>query len=160
MAMNGLESLLATEAIRTLKARYFRLMDQRDFAAMADVFCVNARFDCSAGSLLHTLNGGRSGGSGPVVQGRTEIIAWVGDALMDVPTVHHGHCHEVMFDSDTEAHGIIAMEDYLLTPDRQTILLHGAGHYHEQYRVEDGAWRIAETKLIRLFRKSAREGGR
>jgi hypothetical protein len=26
-----------------------------------------------------------------------------------------------------------------------------AGHYHERYRVEEGAWRIAETRLTRLY---------
>ena len=31
------------------------------------------------------------------------------------------------------------------------MLINAAGHYHEKYRMEDGAWRIAEVKLTRLF---------
>lgn len=54
-------------------------------------------------------------------------------------------------DGEHEAHGTIAMEDYIRTLDRRTLLVHGAGHYHETYRFEEGAWRIATTKLTRLF---------
>ena len=43
------------------------------------------------------------------------------------------------------------MEDHIFGPDRKTRLLNAAGHYHERYRFEDGAWRIAETRLTRLF---------
>jgi hypothetical protein len=43
------------------------------------------------------------------------------------------------------------MEDYIRGLDRVTPVLHAAGHYHERYRFEDGAWRIADTRLTRLF---------
>jgi hypothetical protein len=65
--------------------------------------------------------------------------------------VHHGHCHEVTIDSETDAHGIVAVEDFARSLDGQTKLAHGAGHYHEKYRFEDGAWRISHVKLTRLF---------
>lgn len=51
-------------------------------------------------------------------------------------------------------HGIIAMEDHIRGLDRETKLIQAAGHYYERYRFEDDAWRIAETKLVRLFRNS------
>ena len=57
-------------------------------------------------------------------------------------------------DSETEAHGVIAMEDMIYALDRQTLLIHAAGHYHERYRIADGEWRIAETKLTRLMRQT------
>jgi SnoaL-like protein len=42
--MNDIARLIAIEESRQLKARYFRLMDTRDFDAMAHVFCKNAMF--------------------------------------------------------------------------------------------------------------------
>jgi hypothetical protein len=43
------------------------------------------------------------------------------------------------------------MEDWILDADRKTLLINAAGHYHEQYRIEDGQWRIKQVKLTRLF---------
>ena len=82
---------------------------------------------------------------------REAIIAWISDVFTSQTSVHHGHCHEITIDSETEAHGVIAMEDYIRGLDRKTKLLHAAGHYWETYRYEEGAWRIATTKLTRLF---------
>jgi len=40
------------------------------------------------------------------------------------------------------------MEDMLRWESQSE--LHGYGHYHDEYRKVDGAWRIASSKLIRL----------
>ena len=149
--MNDIARLIAIEEIRQLKARYFRLMDTRDFDAMAYVFCKDAVFDCTEGSRFMPVGGAWKGELGPIVKGRDAIITWIRQAFLHRTSVHHGHCHEITIESATEAHGIIAMEDYIRGPDRETKLLHAAGHYHERYRFEDAAWRIAETKLTRLF---------
>ncbi|MGH6739732.1 MAG: nuclear transport factor 2 family protein [Bradyrhizobium sp.] len=47
--MDAVAKLIAIEEIKQVKARYFRLMDTRDFDGMADVFCRDAVFDCSEG---------------------------------------------------------------------------------------------------------------
>jgi hypothetical protein len=78
-------------------------------------------------------------------------MAWISASFADRTSAHHGHCHEIIIRSETEAQGVIAMEDYIRGPDRENLLYHGGGHYQERYRFEDGAWRIAETKLTRLF---------
>jgi hypothetical protein len=149
--MDPVTKLLAIEEIKQLKARYFRLMDTRDWVGMASVFCRDARFDCSEGFLTRSLDGVTDGVAGPVTQGRDAIMAWISGAFAHTTSVHHGHCHEISIDSETEAHGVIAMEDVILDADRKIRTIHGAGHYHERYCFEDGAWRIAETKLTRLF---------
>lgn len=149
--MDPLTRLIAIEEIRQLKARYFRLMDLRDWAAMGAVFCRDARFDCSEGFVTTALDGTVSGFTGPTVSGREAIIAWIADAFAAQTSCHHGHAHEVTILNEREAEGVVAMEDYLFGPDRKTRTYHGAGHYNERYRVEDGAWRIAETRLTRLF---------
>lgn len=149
--MDALQRLIAIEEIKQLKARYFRLMDTRDFDGMAFVFCKDAVFDCTEGGGVTPLGGTFNGRELPVTHGREAIIAWIRHSFRETTSAHHGHCHEITIDSDTEAHGIIAMEDYLRGPDRVTEYVHGIGHYHEKYRFEDGEWRIAATKLTRLF---------
>lgn len=149
--MDPLSRLIAIEEIRQLKARYFRHMDMRDWDAMAEVFCRDARFDCSDGATWTTLDGAVHGEAGPVTVGREPIMAWISAAFAERASCHHGHGHEVTVDSETEAHGICAMEDWIFGPDRKTLHINAAGHYHERYRHEDGAWRIADVKLTRLF---------
>jgi hypothetical protein len=149
--MDALAKLLAIEEIKQLKARYFRTMDTRDFAGMKQVFAHDIRFDCSEGFLFTPLGGDPIGSVGPVTEGRDNVMAWITHSMSGFTSVHHGHCHEITIDSDTEAHGVIAMADYIRAGDRTTQLIEGAGHYWEKYRFEDGAWRIAETKLTRLF---------
>jgi ketosteroid isomerase-like protein len=150
--MDSLQRLLSLEEIRQLKSRYFRCVDTRDYDGLAQVFCEDAVFDCTEGSGVTPEGGDFVGAVGPVTHGREAIVEWIRTAMAQITSVHHGHGHEIAFDSDTEARGIVAMEDYLNAPDRQTCLWRGAGHYHERYRIEDGAWRIAETRLTRLFR--------
>jgi hypothetical protein len=149
--MDTIARLMAIEEIRQLKARYFRFMDTRDFDSMAQVFCTDAVFDCSEGMRVLPVGGAWIGPIGPVVRGRDAIMAWISEAFRERTSVHHGHCHEVTIVSETQAHGIVAMEDHIRSLDRQTKLIHAAGHYHERYRVEDNSWRIAETRLTRLF---------
>ena len=149
--MDRIERLMAIEDIKQLKARYFRLMDMRDFDAMALVFCRDAEFDCSEGGRVMHVSGDWTGPVGPITRGRSAIIEWIRKSFESTTSIHHGHGHEVTMDGSTEAHGIIAMEDIIRTLDRKTLLIHGAGHYHERYRVEDGEWRISSTKLTRLF---------
>jgi SnoaL-like domain len=149
--MDALSRLVAIEEIRQLKARYFRHMDQRDWHAMGQVFCRDAHFDCSEGFAAVALGDTWQGENGPVVDGREAIMAWIKKSFASSTSVHHGHCHEIAIDGDTEAHGTVAMEDYIRGADRRTPLVHAAGHYVERYRFEDGAWRIAATKLTRLF---------
>jgi hypothetical protein len=123
------------EAIKQLKARYFRTMDTKDWAGMREVFTDNVVVDT------------RSSGGG-VVEGADPFIAFLQDAIGDVVTVHHGHMPEITITSSTTATGIWAMEDMLRWPNGMEV--HGFGHYHEAYEKVDGAWRIAATTLTRL----------
>jgi hypothetical protein len=150
--MDNLAKLIAIEEIKQLKARYFRLMDTRDFDGMAQVFCRDAVFDATEASLVTPLDGVPQGPTGSIKQGRDQIMVWIRESYANRSSAHHGHCHEVTIDSAVAAHGIIAMEDYIRAGDRQTEFVHAIGHYHETYRFEDGAWRIATIKLTRLFR--------
>lgn len=123
------------EAIKQLKARYFRTMDTKDWPGMRAVFTDDVVMDTS-----------ESGGG--VITGADAFIAFLSETLADVVTVHHGHMPEIEITSPTTATGIWAMEDMLRWPNGME--LHGYGHYHETYTKTDGGWRIASTKLTRL----------
>ena len=123
------------EAIKQLKARYFRTMDTKDWDAMRLVF--------SDDLVMDTTDSG-----GTVVTGADNCMAFIKRALADVITVHHGHTPEIELSSATTAAGIWAMEDMLRWSDGRE--LHGYGHYQESYEKIDGSWHIKTLKLTRL----------
>jgi uncharacterized protein (TIGR02246 family) len=127
--------LAEIEAIKQLKARYFRTMDAKDWAAMRDVFSDDVVMDTTS-----------SGGG--VVAGADEFLVFLEGAIGDVVTVHHGHMPEIELTSPTTATGVWAMEDMLRWPDGSE--MHGYGHYHETYVKVGGTWRIATSTLTRL----------
>jgi uncharacterized protein (TIGR02246 family) len=128
------------EAIKQLKARYFRTMDTKDWAGMREVFAPDV--------LIDTTEDGA-----PLVEGRDAFLEFLEPTLADVTTVHHGHMPEIELTSETTATGIWAMEDHLWWPEGSPLQhLHGYGHYHETYvKLADG-WRIQSLKLTRLRR--------
>jgi hypothetical protein len=142
--VDATERLCAVEAIKTLKARYFRCMDTKQWDAFADLFTTDASIDISGEMRARASDDG-------VVRGRAEIAAFVRNAIDDVTTVHHGHTPEIDVVSATHATGVWAMEDKLRWPAGAPIrAMHGYGHYHDTYENHDGRWLIASLKLTRL----------
>jgi len=123
------------EAIRQLKARYFRFMDTKDWEAMRQVLMNDV--------VMDTREAG-----GNLMTGADPYMAFLREAIGDVVTVHHGHTPEIDLTSETTATGVWAMEDMLRWPNGSE--MHGYGHYHETYEKVDGAWRIKTLRLTRL----------
>ena len=123
------------EAIKQLKARYFRTMDTKDWDGMRAVFTDDLVVDTTS-----------SGGG--VVTGADEFMMFLRSMIGDVVTVHHGHMPEIELTSPTSATGVWSMEDMLRWPNGTE--MHGYGHYHETYEKRDGTWRIKTTTLTRL----------
>jgi hypothetical protein len=132
------------EAIKQLKARYFRYLDTKDWAGLRQVFADELVMDTT-------------GSGGEVLTGADGIIAFLQEALADAVTVHHGHMPEIELLSPTTATGIWAMDDRLRWPDGTE--LHGFGHYHERYERLDGSWRLTELALTRLRMDLTEPGG-
>ncbi|HKY16568.1 MAG TPA: nuclear transport factor 2 family protein, partial [Microthrixaceae bacterium] len=123
------------EAIKQLKARYFRTMDTKQWDEMRRVFTDDV--------VVDTTDSG-----GDVVTGADEFMAFLRETLGEVVTVHHGHMPEIELTSATTATGIWALQDLLQWPNGTQLV--GYGHYHETYDKADGEWRIASTRLTRL----------
>ena len=123
------------EAIRRLKARYFRLMDTKDWDGMREVFTDDV--------VIDTAEAG-----GQVARGADDFMAFLREALGDAVTVHQGHMPEIDLTSQTTATGIWALNDIIIWSSGMR--LDGYGHYHETYEKSDGEWRIKSSKLTRL----------
>lgn len=128
------------EAIKALKARYFRTMDTKDWEGMATVFSTDAEIDMR-------------GEGGDVFHGAAAFMPYLRENIEHVVTVHHGHMPEITLTSPTTATGVWAMEDMLWWPEGAPMRhLHGYGHYHETYEKTPEGWRIASLTLTRLRR--------
>ena len=129
------------EAIKQLKARYFRLMDTKQWEAWRDVFTDDARFE-----------GTRRAFSGP-----DEFVAATSAWLHPATTVHQGHMPEIVRTGKATARGVWAMFDRVEFPteDQEGPFpgsrgFVGYGHYEEEYRKEGGEWKISLLRLTRL----------
>lgn len=149
--MDRIDQLLAIEAIKQLKARYFRLMDTKDWANLRTVFCDDAIFDARPSLSIdgQAPDGMAAESNDWVYEGGDEVVEFISTVIGTKTTVHHGHCHEISIESDTRATGVIAMEDQIWEQDG-TMVLHGTGHYHETYHCVDGQWRIHRSRITRL----------
>ena len=137
--MDPTQELLAREAIKETKARYFRCMDTKQWQQMRAVFTDDARIESSK-----------------VWESADSFIADLSQALAGARTVHHGHMPEIAFAGPDTARVIWAMFDYVEwepgapgVPEHQRAI-HGYGHYEEEYRRIGDEWKIAFLRLTRL----------
>lgn len=122
-------------AIANLKARYCRFLDTKDWDGYAGLFTEDVVIDTTASG-------------GPRMEGRPAALVAIRASLDSATTVHQVHSPEIEIAGDA-ATGIWAMQDRLTWPSGR--ILDGAGHYHERYARQDGDWKIAETRLTRLY---------
>ncbi len=140
-----IERLTAIRAIEDLKARYFRTLDTKDWAAYRAVFADDLVADFRASTMEPD--------EANLTHGADAYVAGLAPVLEGVVTVHHGHMSEIVIHTPTTAWGIWAMEDKLW-PGEGSVLpfrfMHGYGHYHETYVKQDDGWRIQSIRLTRL----------
>lgn len=131
----GCRQLSSIEAVKQLKARYFRFMDTQDWTQFAEVF---AR-DAIAGS------------GDQQIAGRSAVVEYIAGACVGVRTAHQGFLPEIEVLGEESARGVWAMSDYFeVTATDPPVGFTGFGHYFDDYVLEDGAWRIASTRLTRI----------
>ncbi|MDP6979720.1 MAG: nuclear transport factor 2 family protein [Myxococcota bacterium] len=127
--------LLELEAIKQLKARYFRFIDTQNWDGLKnEVFSEDAQLKWGPDD-------------DQVMVGREAILAGLKFNLEGATTVHHGHMPEIDLIDDTHARGIWSMFDRV---DHPQYLLVGYGHYHEEYVKLAEGWRIQRLQLTRL----------
>lgn len=123
------------DAIKNLKARYFRTLDTKDWDSFRELFTADFCSDTT-------------GSGGTVVEGADTFVDFVRGTLSSKITVHHGHMPEIEINSPDSASGVWPLEDLIkFAPGLE---MRGYGHYHEKYRRVDGEWRISYSRLTRL----------
>lgn len=139
--MTELETLLAIEAIRNLKARRLRAMDEKRWA---DYEAMHAEDHVSD-----------TYGDAPAI-GTKANTAKLSAALRYITTVHHAHTPEITITGEDSATGVWAMEDMLFWKQGdEDHWLHGFGHYHERYRKGPQGWQFVYRKLTRIHVKTS-----
>jgi len=122
------------EAIKKLKARYFRFLDTKRWKEFGELFAEDAFFvDPETGR--------------PTARGRQAIVDRVRSVVKEAVTVHCGHMPEIELTSPTTAAAIWAMFDLADDGDRSW---KDYGHYEDTYVKIDGQWKIQSSKLTRL----------
>jgi hypothetical protein len=132
------DDLVEIEAIKRLKYRYMRCMDQKLWDEMAGCFTTDAVAEYSGGA--HTY------------QGRDAIIEFMrtsmgAETLLSSHRVHHPEIDLVGPDGAT---GIWAMEDVVVLTD-VGVNIQGAGFYRDRYVKQEGIWLIAWTGYRRSY---------
>lgn len=149
--MDQHQTLAAIEAIKQVKAIYFRAMDTKQWGLLEDIFTEDIVCDYrDAMRDPHSPRREDSTSDDWVIHGRNAAIAFIRNGLGPVISVHHGHMPEIDVDSADSARGIWAMTDRLIFPHGPVREFLGFGHYHETYRKIDASWRIATIRLTRL----------
>jgi hypothetical protein len=124
------------EAIRRLKAKYFRCVDQNSWDEMEEVFTEDATADYGPDIKL---------------EGRKAVIDFLKKTVGrdTFTTAHHGHNAEIDITGEDTARAKWALQDRLIIQGVSTLT--GWGYYDEEYVKEGGRWRIKSTAISRLL---------
>jgi hypothetical protein len=151
--MSPIDHLLAVEAIKQLKARYFRFVDTKDWEGVARLFAADAQFMRSgAVNVLDPWSGTYNPplpATPDVRTGRAEIVKMIRAAVEHVRTVHRGFMPEIEVVDEVRATGIWAMSDEIRDEDYR-LVLRGCGHYHETYEKTGEGWFIKTARISRI----------
>lgn len=139
-----LHHLAAFEAIRTTKARYCRLLDQKKWAEFRTLFSaqVKLRFYDPDGLLQHEFTD------------LDQFVKLTANMLQAAQTIHQVHNSEIELTDATTALAVWSMEDYIIFPDGVTApfqSMHGYGHYEEDLELVEGKWLIRGMTLRRTI---------
>ena len=137
--------LEAIELIKQLKARYFRFLDTRNIEGLHSVFTEDASARFKGPDYDFDLNGW------PALEAfyRKSFSA-------DAFGMHNGHHPEIEV-SGNHATGIWYLQD-IFVQLKHDITVMGSALYEDEYRREDGAWRIATTGYVRLWEEHHARG--
>jgi len=145
--MTDIEKLLAIEAIKQLKARYFRCMDTKDFDGLAETFAPDACFSARSPKSRAT---GTARLADFTVTGRKDIMEKIMGRVLTAEIMHHGHMPEIEILSHAEARGVVAMESshWVMAEGRATAIVRSFGYYYDTYTCAQGRWQVQTSELV------------
>lgn len=134
-----LQQLTDIEEIRKVKARYFRLMDYKQWDDLLDVFCEDFRYEMIDPEQGRTAM--------LEVEGRVPYMEALKQTLDQVTTAHQGHMMEINLIGETTAECYTSLNDVVCLY-KYGITQEGWAHYFEKYKkCDDGKWRIHRMSI-------------
>jgi bile-acid 7alpha-dehydratase len=128
------------EAIKRLKHKYFRCLDQKRWEELGECFTEDA---------VSSYHGGRY-----KFVGRDKILEFLSKSLTSRRIgMHQGHHPEIDLTSDATATGIWEAEAYLIDLKENTSL-HEVTFYQDEYVKVNGQWKIKSTGYTNVFEET------
>jgi len=133
------------EAIKRLKYRYVRCLDQKRWKELEECFTEDATAAYSDGTYSFA-------GRGKIMEFLTGAMS--ANSMITSHTVHHP---EIDFTSETAARGVWALTDTVIETSAN-ITIRGAAFYEDEYVKVDGQWKIKSTGYKRIFEEVVSRG--
>jgi hypothetical protein len=130
--------LVEHEAIKRLKYKYLRCLDQKLWDEMGECFTEDAVAAYSGGKYAY--------------EGRDAILDFLRRAMgaETFLSSHRVHHPEIELRSPSEATATWALEDVVIE-EKWAITIRGAAFYEDEYVKQDGRWRIRRTGYKRTY---------
>lgn len=131
--------LAGIAAIEQVKYRYLRGLDTKHWDEFADTLTddVVSDYGPSLGAELHFTN-------------RTDLVDYLRSALGPGVITEHRVTHPEIAVRDDEATGTWYLQDRVIVPEFNFMLI-GAAFYHDRYRRTDDGWKISATRYDRTY---------
>ncbi|WP_026918840.1 nuclear transport factor 2 family protein [Gordonia shandongensis] len=126
--------------IEELKYRYLRAVDTRDWTALADTLTEDVVTDYGTSLGGRTLS----------FTGRDAVIDYLSTAMSGTLIIEHRVDHPILRIDGDSATGSWYLQDRVLVPDHDVMIV-GAAFFRDEYRRTDGGWRISATGYDRTF---------
>lgn len=132
------DDLVEIEAVKRLKYRYMRCLDQKLWEELGGCFTPDATAQYSGGAYSY--------------EGREAIVAFMRTAMgsPNLLSSHRVHHPEIDLIGPASAVGVWAMDDIVIRTDLD-VNVQGAGFYRDRYVKLEGTWYIAETGYRRSY---------
>ena len=148
--MTEADRLAATEAIKQIKARYWRGVDLCDGELVRSVLAEDCELDFHGCCVDPQTKVDHLPAMNVTLRGRDQ---WVSDGMarLGIVSVHQGHQADIEITGPDTARGIWAFTDRMFFPVGGDISrLTGYGFYHETYVRVGEAWKIQTTRISRI----------
>jgi hypothetical protein len=132
------DELVEIEAIKRLKYKYLRCLDQKLWEEMRECFTEDAVAAYSGGKYAY--------------EGREAILEFLRRAMgaETFLSSHRVHHPEIELRSASEASATWALEDVVIE-EKWGVTIRGAAFYEDEYVKRDGRWRIRRTGYKRTY---------
>lgn len=126
--------------IEQLKYRYLRAVDTKDWAGLAATLTED----------VHTDYGTQMGGQELKFTDRDAVIEYLSTAMGGSIVTEHRVGHPIIDVTGETATGSWYLQDRVLVPDFDAMII-GAAFYRDEYRLTPDGWRISSTGYDRTF---------